>query len=164
MADMAGFFESLERCSNAERAVLRKNCGKKIGEADGQAMVIFYRCLPYDVPRWQEDRWFAAACFSCLWKPEARKQPIESVLAQLKQLSGSMEHRLAGLLDLPWDQDCFLLGKLAGTLKLAKSKGLAADCEKLLEDLLCWNSGSQSVQRKWAKAMYIEEYTKKQED
>ena len=77
-----------------------------------------------------------------------------AALAQLKLTSDSMEHRLAGLLDQRWEADGFFLGKLSRIIKLAKAKGIAIDCALLLEDLLYWNSSTQSVQRKWAKAMY----------
>ena len=75
-------------------------------------------------------------------------------MAQLKLTSDSMEHRLAGLLDQRWEADGFFLGKLSRIIKLAKAKGIAIDCALLLEDLLYWNSSTQSVQREWAKAMY----------
>ena len=121
---------------------------------DGQAVVIFYRYVPRSIPAWQEDYWFAAACFSCLWDGDTRFIPLEQALAQLKLTSDSMEHRLAGLLDQRWEADGFFLGKLSRIIKLAKAKGIAIDCALLLEDLLYWNSSTQSVQRKWAKAMY----------
>ena len=59
------------------------------------------------------------------------------------------------LLDLPWDEDGFLLTKLSRMVQLAKSKGYAVDCQKLLEDLLYWNGEKQTIQRKWARALYI---------
>ena len=85
MVDQTDFFAALQQCSTGERASLRRNCGKLLKDADGQAVVIFYRYVPRSIPAWQEDYWFAAL---------------------------------------------------------------------LLEDLLYWNSSTQSVQRKWAKAMY----------
>ena len=66
-----------------------------------------------------------------------------------------MEHRLAALLDLQWDGDGYLLAKLCRMIKMVKAKGKTVDCESLLKDLIYWNSGNQSVQRKWARAMYM---------
>lgn len=154
MVDQTDFFAALQQCSTGERASLRRNCGKLLKDADGQAVVIFYRYVPRSIPAWQEDYWFAAACFSCLWDGDAHFIPLEQALAQLKLTSDSMEHRLAGLLDQRWEADGFFLGKLSRIIKLAKAKGIAIDCALLLEDLLYWNSSTQSVQRKWAKAMY----------
>lgn len=154
MVGQAEFFMELQQCTTGERANLRRNCGKLLKDADGQAVLIFYRYVPRSIPAWQEDYWFAAACFSCLWEADISSIPMQQALAQLKQTSDSMEHRLAGLLDQRWESDGFFLGKLSRIIKLAKAKGIAIDCAQLLEDLVYWNSSTQSVQRKWAKAMY----------
>ena len=152
---MEEFFDLLQKCSTGERAALRRNCGRLLKDADGQAVTVFYRCLPREVPQWQEDRWFAAGCFSCLWDEDAKAEPLEAVFSRMKEDSDSMEHRLAAMLDLQWDADGYLLAKLCRIIKMVKSKGAAVDCESLLKDLIYWNSGSQSVQRKWARTMYM---------
>ena len=154
MVDCSEFFLRLEQCTTGERAELRRNCGQLLKDADGQALMVFYRCLPYGVPVWQEDRWFAAACFFCLWDHDARPSPIEDIFRELKESSDSMEHRLAMLLDTGWDQDGFLLSKLCRLIKMAKSKGYVVDCQSLLNDLIGWNNDQQYVQKKWARAMY----------
>lgn len=158
------FFEALSRISAGDRACLRRNCGKLLIDADGQAVTAFYRCLPEAVPHWQEDCWFAAACFSCLWETDQKGQPFEAVLSALKENSDSMEHRLAAMLDLKWDEDGYLLLKISRIIKMAGSKGMAMDCESLLQDLIYWNSSNQSVQRKWARAMYIKNSVINEED
>ena len=82
---------------------------------------------------------------------------VKQVLYRLGRdpdISESTAHRLESLLDLKWDIDGYMLTKLARLARLIKSKGLAVDCADLLSDLIVWNSDSQSVQRKWAKAMY----------
>ena len=155
MTDQADFFAALQRCSAGERANLRRNCGKLLKDAQGQAVIVFYRGVPRNIPPWQDDYWFAAACFSCLWDANAPRVPLEKALAQLRLTSGSMEHRLAGLLDQRWDADGFFLGKLSRIIRFAEAKGIAIDCTLLLKDLLSWNSGAQSIQRKWARAMYV---------
>lgn len=164
MVDSNGFWEALSRCSSGDRAALRRCAGTRLCEANGQAVMIFYRCLPGEVPVWQEDRWFAAACFSCLWDGEEKGQPMEAVLSRLKEYSDSMEHRLGSILELRWEEDGFLLSKLARILKMAKSKGLPVDCRKLLEDLIFWNSSNQSVKKKWARGMYIKNSDFNRED
>lgn len=154
MINQTDFFAALNQCSSGERASLRRNCGKLLKDADGAAVVLFYRYAPRGIPDWQEDCWFAAACFACLWEGDGPGIPMEQALAQLKQTSDSMEHRLAGLLDIRWETDGYLLGKLSRIVKMAKAKGIVVDCSRLLEDLIYWNGSTQSVQRKWAKAMY----------
>lgn len=157
------FFSRLTKCTTGERAVLRRNCGKMLRDADGQAVEAFYRNLPFDVPVWQEDLWFAAACFSCLWNDGEEPAALEDIFRGMKESSDSMEHRLAILLDMRWDEDGFLLSKLCRIVKMAKSKGYVVDCGKLLEDLIYWNSPHQSVQKKWARAMYMKHCDQSQE-
>lgn len=41
MVDQTDFFAALQQCSTGERASLRRNCGKLLKDADGQAVVIF---------------------------------------------------------------------------------------------------------------------------
>ena len=164
MNDMDQFFEGLSQLSSGDRAVLRRNSGNLLKNADGQAVVVFYRCLPGTVPTWQEDYWFAAGCLSCLWDADQQGEPFESVLSYLKENSESMEHRLASLLDLKWDGDGYLLMKICRIMKMAKSKGMPVDCQKLLSDFIYWNNSSQNVQRKWARAMYIKNSVINEED
>ena len=163
MTENTEFFSRLKQCSTGERAILRRNCGKMLKDADGQAVVVFYRCLPFDVPAWQEDRWFAAACFSCLWAEDQTGLPMEEILGTLKDDSDSIEHWLAALLDLRWEPDGFLLGKLCRMVKMASAKGFVVDCKKLTDDLVWWNSEKQTVQRKWARAMYMKHTDNQQE-
>ena len=79
---------------------------------------------------------------------------LEKILARLKNDSDSMEHRLAALLDLRWEQDGYLLIKLSRIIKMVRQKDYCVDCASLLEDLLFWNADTQFVQRKWARVMY----------
>ena len=153
------FFQRLDALSKGDRTSLKREAGVMLCQANGHAMRVFYQCLPNIVPRWQEDRAFAAACLHCLWTAdEGARQPMVQIfyrLGQDKEISESVGHRLETLLDLQWDEDGFLLTKLTRLIGLAKSKGYAVDCRQLLEDLLYWNNDYQSVQRKWAKALYI---------
>ena len=49
MVDQTDFFAALQQCSTGERASLRRNCGKLLKDADGQAVVIFYRYVPRSI-------------------------------------------------------------------------------------------------------------------
>lgn len=157
--DWNTFFQRLDALPNGERVSLKREAGTMLYQADGHAMRVFYQCLPYSVPQWQEGRAFAAACLHCLWdRDENHRQPMEQIFYHLgrdQDVSESVGHRLAVLLDLPWDEDGFLLTKLSRLVRLAKSKGYAVDCQQLLEDLLYWNGEQQIIQRKWARALYM---------
>lgn len=157
--DWSVFFQQIDALPNGERVSLKREAGTMLHQADGHAMRVFYQCLPYSTPQWQEGRAFAAACLHCLWdRDENHRQPMEQIFYQLgrdQDVSESVGHRLAVLLDLPWDEDGFLLTKLSRLVRLAKSKGYAVDCQQLLEDLLYWNGEQQIIQRKWARALYM---------
>ena len=157
--DWSSFFQRLDTLPRGERASLKREAGTMLSQADGQAMRVFFQCLPFSIPQWQEERAFAAACLYCLWDTdEKRRQPLEQIFYQLgrnKEMSESTGHRLEMLLDIQWDEDGFMLKKLSRLIRFVRSKGYAVDCQWLLEDLFYWNGEKQSVQRKWARALYL---------
>ncbi len=148
------FFESIYQLSSGEKAALKRNCGSMLEQADGNAILAFYKCLPYGVPKKQEPYWFAAACIASLFKEPGNK-PIEQVFSELKNESNSIEMRIAGLIDMNWDEDGYFLQKLTRLIKMSVQKGYTVDCSKLLGDLIYWNNDTRSVQKKWARALYI---------
>lgn len=123
MTDQADFFSALQRCSAGERANLRRNCGKLLKDAQGQAVIVFYRCVPRNIPPWQDDYWFAAACFS--WPGGTRMRPASlwrrpcAVEVDLR-FYGAPPRWAAGQ---RWDADGFFLGKLSRIIRVCRSKG-----------------------------------------
>ena len=77
-----------------------------------------------------------------------------------RDLSESTGHRAEVLLDTAWDEDGYMLTKLTRLVKLIrqKSDGEPVDFEVLLEDLIGWNSEKQYVQRKWARAIFTNDF------
>ena len=153
-------FQRLNELNTGDRAALRREAGVMLRQADGPAVTAFYSCLPATVQTWQEERWFAIACLRCLWDAsEESGRPFEQVVADLirsGELSDSTKHRVELLLDTEWDEDGYMLTKLARLLKLVRQKSDRArlDFSALLDDLLGWNSDKQYVQRKWARAIF----------
>ncbi|MDY3992027.1 MAG: type I-E CRISPR-associated protein Cse2/CasB [Evtepia sp.] len=154
------FFSRLDHLPKGDRTALKREAGTMLFQADGRAIRAFYQCLPVGTASWQEERFFAAACLHCLWGDETgNRLPLEQIFYRLgrdAQVSDSTAHRLEGILDLSWEEDGFLLGKLTRLIKLVKSKNYAVDCAALLNDLLYWNGDKQTVQLKWARALYCE--------
>ena len=154
------FFENLDRLGTGERAALRREAGVMLKDAGGGALTAFYRCLPASVGTAQESKWFAVACLECLWDAGTENgKPLEQIIAAMLRsgdLSDSTKHRAELLIDTRWDNDGYMLGKLARLVKLARQKSDRApvDVSALLEDLIYWNSENQSVQRKWARAVF----------
>ena len=159
------FFVRLDELGTGERAALRREAGSLLNQSDGKAISVFYQCLPRGIAAWQEDRWFAVACLRCLWDAgSGNGTPLEQVISGLlrsDELSDSTEHRVELLLDTKWDADGYMLIKLTRLVKLIrqKSERMPIDFAELLDDLLGWNSETQYVQRKWAKAIFMRETT-----
>lgn len=163
------FFDCLNRLNNGERAALRREAGTILQAADGKALAAFYRCLPFSVDRRQEGKWFAVACLRCLWDTgESEGTPIEQVISALiksGELSDSTKHRVEALLDTDWDADGYMLTKLSRLVKLIRQKSdrRFLDFAALLDDLIYWNSDTQTVQRKWARAVFSRNMTEEKE-
>lgn len=161
--DLGVFFERLDKLPKGDRTALKREAGTMLERATGRAVRVFYQCLPADVALKDAERMFATACIHCLWEPEQQdRQPLEQIffrLGQDKAMSDSMGHRLETLLDLTWDEDGFLLTKLFRLIQVVRAKGYAVNCEDLTTDLVFWNLEKQSVQRKWAKALYMKPET-----
>lgn len=82
-------------------------------------------------------------------------EQLLSDLIRMDVLSGSMQHRIEILLDTTWESDGYLLTKLSRMLKMLRQKTAEVpNFAALLTDLLYWNNESQSVQRKWAHAVF----------
>lgn len=154
------FFDRLKQLGTGERAALRREVGVSIKEADSSALTAFYRCLPSAVDARQEGKWFAVACLRCLWDADAPEgAPLEQIISSLIRsgdLSDSTAHRVEILLDTKWDADGYMLTKLGRLVKLIRQKSdrKVIDFAGLLEDLIYWNSDTQTVQRKWARAVF----------
>lgn len=163
------YFARLDDLGNGERAALKRGAGTMLADADGKALTVFYRCLPPTVPEWEADRWFAAGCIHCLWPPEEQETlPLEELIGRLMrsgELSDSTAHRVETLIDMPWDQDGFLLAKLCRLIKMVKQKSsVRMDHEAFLQDLMEWDWVSQKVQRKWARAIFTEKSERSADD
>ena len=157
------FFEKINQLSSGEKAALKRNCGVMLEKADGNAIIAFYKCMPYDVAKINEPYWFASACFACLFK-EQGTQRLEQCFAVMKNDSQSLENRIAQLLDMNWDTYGYFLQKLTRLVKMVNQKGYKIDCESLLKDLLGWNNDAKYVQKRWARALYIREEKNEKEN
>ena len=150
------FIKRVETLPSGERAELKRACGQPLNESGAKAFGIFYKVLPPGVPAWQEDRWFCAACLSCLWRPsDDEGKPIGECLALLNEKgSQSFENRIVTLLDGEWGEDGRLGLKLFRMTRLIRQKGMKVDTAALLSDLCDWDRSSRKVQKRWARAIY----------
>ena len=80
---------------------------------------------------------------------------LRTLLAGKDDMSESLKHRVDMLLETPWSEDGFLLGKLLNMVKIIRSKtNLKPDFQNLADDIRRWNDSGQSVQRRWVRTVY----------
>ena len=160
----SNFIMRSDNLEKKDRVLLKRNCGALLSEADGNTLTVFYRILPHTVKSYEEDRWFLALCIHCLWNEEdnPKRRPMETQIAAMKyaeDMSDSLDHRLTGLLDTPWNDDGYLSQKLTRMAKMLKQKGYPVDGAALLNDLLHWNDPDRWIQKKWVRAFCRTENT-----
>lgn len=150
----------LSRLDNGDLSALRRAAGTT--GSDMAALRAFYRACGYCDPR-LEAFWFPAVCMDAMWRstdsPEVKRMEecLRLLLAQNPDTTGSLKHRIDMLLETPWTQDGFLLGKLYNLTRILKSRtNLKPDFQALADDLRRWNYPEQSVQRRWLRAIYNE--------
>lgn len=163
------FSNRLNRLGSGDRAALRRSAGNMLEQADGRALTVFYRCLPNNIPAYQEEKWFAVACLRCLWDAgDEGSESLPELLRNMRSqelLSDSVVHRVEILMDTPWNQDGYMLKKLYRLIVLVRQKnGAILSFQELLADLLGWNWENQQIQRKWARTIFGTKLTEKGED
>ena len=152
---------SIEKLDSGGRSLLKRNAGVSMGN-NLQAVEAFYRAINNKVPRnqYQEEQWYACLCMECLWKPEDHPRIVnmEELLRKIYQnqdSSDSIKHRIIALLDIPWGNDGYLLGKLSNYSRMLRAKdgSVMPDFDRLADDLAGWNHPDRYVQRRWIKTI-----------
>lgn len=160
MTSYEQFFKRINSLDSGERATLRREVGCSIRSAHGKAITTFYKCMTSSENKSREECFFAIACLRCLWESGDEKGlPLEQIISNLicsEDISDSTKHRVELLLDTEFDDDGYMILKLARLVKLVRQKTdrIMIDFSELLNDLIYWNSESQFVQRKWAKTIF----------
>ncbi len=151
---------NIKALSSGERSILKRNAGIMMGN-DTRAMGAYYKAVVKPPKgREREEKLFACLCMECLWKEEDHPKdvPLEELLNRLYQSdksSTSMKTRIINLLDIPWGDDGFLLGKIYGFVRKIKTQDPAVkpDFIKLYDDLCRWNNPDQYIQRRWIRTI-----------
>ena len=150
----------IERLDSGGRSALKRNAGVMMGN-NLKALEAFYRAVSY-IPKNQnqESQWYACQCMECLWKTDEKPRVIrfEELLRRIylsSETSESIRHRIVAILDVPWSQDGYLLGKLNNFARILRSKdgSVMPDFEALADDLAIWNHPDRIVQRRWIRTI-----------
>ena len=146
------------RLSAGERSALKRSAGVMMESASMQAIEAFYRALTVRGSVQAEKAWFAALCMQCLWREEEHPavKPFPEILRSMYQnpdATESTRKRCTNYLDIYWDDDGFLLGKICSLARKmrADDASVIPDFNELADDLEPnnWNNNKHWVQRKW---------------
>lgn len=155
-----GVFSSLQQLTSGECAALRREAGKCMADASAQALAVFYRTAPPELNRRQQECRFTVMSIACLWNVEEAQVGDDFVVmlrkhAQKQETSG-MDRKIRALLDTRWEEDGYLTTKLSRLARMLRSdnRSIMPDVDRLLDDLLHWNSDSRYVQLRWAQRFY----------
>ena len=163
MNEQQALIDRLRELSPGERAALRREAGKCLAEADGMTLSVFFRITPRNLSRRQQECWFAAMSIACLWNPEEAmcgdEFPVMLKKYALHQNRDGLERKMRALLDASWEEDGYLTAKLCRLARMLKAdnRQMMPDMDRLLYDILHWNSDSRFVQLRWAQQYYQSE-------
>lgn len=157
---MSDWTWDLGRLNAGELSELRSSAGKVVSQADVSAIRAFYKACGY-CEVWQESFLFPAVCMDALWRStdaaiiKPMDECLRDMLSKERETTQSLQHRIDSLLETPWDDGGFFLGKMLNLVKLLKSNTqLKPDFQKLSMDLNRWNHPQRYVQRNWLRTIY----------
>ena len=166
---MADHKWDLSRLSAGERSALKRNAGIMMNAAGADAIEGFYRALTGKCSVYSERAWFAAVCMQCLWREEDHPRIVSfpemlRAIYQNPEATESSRKRCTAFMDVSWDDDGFLLGKICSLVRImrAGNASVIPDFEALAEDLSRWNNPDRYVQRNWLSIICRNEYGQKE--
>jgi CRISPR system Cascade subunit CasB len=145
------FIDALAELDAGDRARLKRNAGKPIAESRG-AMAVFFREIPYAVPRQQQELYFLIATLFPLTGSTAAGDLGASLRAVRTDANGAgLDRRVETLLDADSDQLRFRLRRAVSVIAAARG---SINWRLLLRDVLRWNNSDRGVQRRWAQSYF----------
>jgi CRISPR system Cascade subunit CasB len=145
------FCERLERLDAGERARLKRNAGRTLAESHN-VLGLFFRVLPHNVPRDQEETYFlVATLFPLAESGDAENLGHSLYLARDEKYAQGLDRRVEVLLDADQEQLPF---RLRQAVRFLDSKRVAVNWSQLLQDLLAWDHPKRYVQENWARAYF----------
>jgi CRISPR system Cascade subunit CasB len=146
------FCENLSKLDAGDKARLKRNAGRTLAQSRRVLGLFFNKLLPYDVPGYQEEKYFLVATLY----PLAESGGAGSLGAALRRAkeSDSLDRRVEILLDA---DDAHLPFRLRQAVRFLYSKRQPVDWPLLLRHLLAWNSEKRWVQEQWARDYFVGE-------
>ncbi len=148
------FCERLEQLDAGERARLKRNAGRTLAESHN-VLGLFFRILPRNIPRYQEDTYFLVATLFPLAEGGGEGNLGHTLhRAQDKKYAQGLDRRVEVLLDADREQLPF---RLRQAIRFLYSKRVPVNWPHLLRDLLAWDSPKRWVQESWARDYFASE-------
>jgi len=148
------FCKRLEQLDAGERARLKRNAGRTLAESHN-VLGLFFRILPRDIPRYQEDTYFlVATLFPLAESGDEGSLGHALYRARDKKYAQGLDRRVEVLLDADREQLSF---RLRQAIRFLDSKRVAVNWPRLLKDLLAWGHPNRYVQENWARDYFANE-------
>lgn len=147
------FIEQLSQLEPGERARLKRNAGNTLSQSH-RVHSLFFRLLPYGLPRSHEPWYFLVATLYPLAEPGSRGtlgDALRQARVKHPEREKGFDRRFEVLLDADEAQLPFRLRQIIQLLDAAE---VSVNWRTLLQDLTHWNHSSRYVQEKWARAYY----------
>lgn len=145
------FCKRLSQLDSGERARFKRNAGRTLSDAHN-VLGLFFRLLPPNVSRYQEETYFLVATLFPLAESGGEGNLGDALYrARDKKRPQGLDRRVEILLDANREQLPF---RLRQAIRLLYSKHIPVNWPRLLQDLLAWNSPKRWVQENWARAYF----------
>lgn len=145
------FIARLDKLDVGDRARLKRNAGKTIGEAH-EVLGLFYAILPHNISQFQEEIYFLVATLYPMTSKGSKGNFGDHLLmAQSSKNSKGLDRRVEILLDADLPQLHF---RLRQSVHFLQSCRVSINWVQLLEDLLQWNHPDRYIQKRWARSFY----------
>ena len=148
------FCDRLAQLDRGELARLKRSAGRTLAESH-DALGLFFRTLPRNVPRWQEETYFLVATLYG-WADAGGQCNLGDALYRARQGGGEagLDRRMRVLLDADREQLPF---RLRQAVRFLYGQRVPISWPQLLQDLLAWDHPRRYVQENWARAYYAGE-------
>lgn len=147
------FIANLEGLDQGERARLKRNAGRTIGEARN-VTGLFYQILPREVINFEhQHEWYflVATLYPIATKSNDRNLGATLRAIRNKENQAALDRRMNVLLESDARQLPFRLRQM---IRLIESHRRGVNWEQLLTDLTFWNRNGRPVQKRWAMNYY----------
>ena len=149
---IAEFCERLEGLDSGEQARLKRNAGRSMSDSH-QVLGLFFRVLPTNVPRFQEEDYFLLATLYALANGGAEGN-LGDTLRKVRdpKYAQGLDRRVEFLLDADHDELPF---RLRQAIRFVESQRGSVNWPQLLRDVLAWEHPERYVQENWARAYFV---------